>query len=115
MKDKRILIIVILLVVIVSFVVYNFSYRLKNNDDRDVLNGTRDNVTKNESDLKKTYCPINSIKDGVCIEIYKPVCGWFNPIKIQCIKYPCAETFSNSCFACSDDKVEYWTEEECPA
>lgn len=37
-----------------------------------------------------------------CIEIYQPVCGM--PIK---------QTFSNSCFACSDESVIYYIEGEC--
>lgn len=41
------------------------------------------------------------------------VCGWFNK-NIECLKYPCAETYSNSSDACSDSKVDYWTTGECP-
>jgi len=48
-----------------------------------------------------------------CIELYQPVCGWFKE-EISCIRYPCASTFSNSCFACIDDNVGYWTEGMCP-
>lgn len=68
---------------------------------------------KNKS-LDKNYCTSESRKGDVCITLYEPVCGWFDPEKIQCIKYPCAETFSNSCFACLDEKVLYWTDGECP-
>lgn len=50
----------------------------------------------------------------VCIEVYNPVCGWFEPSQVQCITYPCAQTFGNSCFACGDKKVAYYTEGECP-
>jgi hypothetical protein len=61
----------------------------------------------------KVTCP--NIREGeFCTEEYDPVCGWFNASKIQCIKYPCAQTFSNGCFACLDDKVDYWTKGECP-
>jgi len=56
------------------------------------------------------YC---TTRTGVCIELYNPVCGWFSP-DIQCVKYPCAQDFSNSCFACSDDNVLYYTEGACP-
>lgn len=48
-----------------------------------------------------------------CPEDYTPVCGWFNQ-SIQCIKYPCATTYSNSCEACNDLKIDYWTEGPCP-
>ena len=71
---------------------------------------------KNETGgkLKATDCTPEQKKAQVCIQIYKPVCGWFDPAKIQCIKYPCAQTFSNSCFACADEKVISWTGGECP-
>jgi|GEM_PF-1710713 len=49
----------------------------------------------------------------VCTEVWQPVCGWFGP-NIECFKYPCAGTFSNSCFACMNPIVEYWTDGECP-
>ncbi len=50
----------------------------------------------------------------ICTAIFKPVCGWFDPEKVQCITYPCALTFSNACHSCSDDDVLYWTDGECP-
>ncbi|TAL48149.1 hypothetical protein EPN87_01205 [archaeon] len=59
-------------------------------------------------------CAVNTTNQ-ICTAQYNPVCGWFDPAKIQCIRYPCAQTFSNSCFACSDDKVKYYTQGECPA
>ena len=61
---------------------------------------------------EKVFCPQQQAE--FCTEIYQPVCGWFDPDKIQCIKYPCAQTFSNSCYACRSERVEYWTEGECP-
>src|SRR3990167_1661406 len=61
---------------------------------------------------EKTSCSPESREADVCIELYRPVCGWFNE-NIQCVKYPCAQTFSNSCFACQDNKVAYWTEGSC--
>ncbi len=67
-----------------------------------------------EAKLEESYCTPEQKKAEVCIQIYDPVCGWFDPEKIQCIKYPCAQTFSNSCHACADEKVLYWTEGECP-
>ncbi|MFH1365401.1 MAG: hypothetical protein ABIH28_02365 [archaeon] len=49
-----------------------------------------------------------------CTEQYNPVCGWFNS-NIKCIMFPCAQTFGNSCSACSNKDVEYYTEGSCPA
>ena len=67
-----------------------------------------------KSESKKVYCPKESKGIVVCTEIYMPVCGWFDSKKIQCIKYPCAQKFSNSCFACGEENVKYYTEGECP-
>ena len=66
-----------------------------------------------QKEAAENYCTPEQKKADVCIQLYKPVCGWFDPKIIQCIKYPCAQTFSNSCFACADEKVLYWTEGEC--
>ncbi|MFH1649233.1 MAG: hypothetical protein ABIA93_01665 [Candidatus Woesearchaeota archaeon] len=61
-----------------------------------------------------TACNTEQRDVGACYEIYQPVCGWFNQ-SIQCIRYPCASTYSNDCFACQDGKVEYYTPGECPS
>jgi len=62
-----------------------------------------------------TLCTPEQRNAQACTLIYSPVCGWFDPVKIQCVRYPCAQTFSNGCSACSDDKVLYYTAGECPA
>ena len=66
----------------------------------------------NNTDLN--VCSPESRDNDFCIEWYQPVCGWFDPEQIQCIRYPCANTYSNSCHACRDDKVKYWSSGECP-
>jgi hypothetical protein len=63
---------------------------------------------------EKHFCSIVDRASEACMEVYDPVCGWFDPGQIQCIRYPCAATYSNSCFACIDSKVHYWTRGECP-
>jgi len=63
----------------------------------------------------KYFCDLDQRLVDTCIEIYEPVCGWNDPERIQCIRYPCASTYSNSCFACVNEDVLYWTEGECPA
>jgi hypothetical protein len=65
-------------------------------------------------DEARNYCTPEQRQAEACIEIYQPVCGWFDGEKIQCFAYPCAQTFSNFCFACMDENVLYWTEGECP-
>lgn len=59
------------------------------------------------------YCTSESRNAQVCPEIYGPVCGWFNS-NVNCIKYPCAAEYENSCRACADNKVEYYTSGACP-
>ncbi len=64
--------------------------------------------------INETYCEPEQRETDFCIEIYSPVCGWNNPETIQCVTFPCATTYSNSCFACQNPNVEYYTEGECP-
>ncbi|VVB77981.1 Uncharacterised protein [uncultured archaeon] len=68
---------------------------------------------ENCSTDKKTYCTPKQKKAEICPMYYSATCGWFNN-SIKCLKYPCAQTFSNPCVACADEKVEYYTEGECP-
>ena len=51
---------------------------------------------------QKVYCKEEQKNVEVCIEIYQPVCA-----------YPLNETFSNSCFACMGEQVEYYIQGEC--
>lgn len=66
------------------------------------------------SEAGRAYCTPESREVDACIEVYEPVCGWFSQ-EVQCLVYPCAVTYSNSCKACMDEAVEYWTEGECPS
>ncbi len=70
-------------------------------------------VLNPETGSAKNYCTAESRNADACIELYDPVCGWFGQ-DVQCLRYPCADTYSNSCFACMNENVEYWTEGECP-
>jgi hypothetical protein len=63
----------------------------------------------------KHYCQPSERGVDVCIEIYSPVCGWNDPDKIVCVTYPCASSYSNSCFACLNPEILYWTEGDCPS
>jgi hypothetical protein len=65
-------------------------------------------------DIGRTDCTPDQRNVDACIEIYQPVCGWFDSEQIVCVKFPCAVTFSNSCFACMDETILYYTEGECP-
>ena len=62
----------------------------------------------------RVYCTEEQKQADACIEIYQPVCGYSDPEKIQCIKFPCASTSPNSCVACSDESVKYWVDGICP-
>lgn len=61
----------------------------------------------------RNFCTTESRFAEACITLYDPVCGYFDET-IQCIKAPCAGTYSNSCVACLDKKVSYWVSGECP-
>jgi len=53
-------------------------------------------------------------RSEICPEIYQPVCGWFDPRRIQCFRYPCAGNYGNFCEACRDDIVMSVTKGRCP-
>jgi len=57
------------------------------------------------SESEKIYCKAEQRNIDVCIEIYAPVCGWSDSNIIK--------TYSNSCFACMDENVLFYTESEC--
>jgi|TARA_Y100000310_G_C20640076_1_gene793405 hypothetical protein len=63
---------------------------------------------------EKTFCSDASRDVDACIALYEPVCGWDDPDKIKCFKFPCASTYSNSCNACKNPNVLYWTSGDCP-
>lgn len=67
-----------------------------------------------EKEEEKVFCSNESRNVDACITLYDPVCGWNNPDKIKCIKFPCASTYSNSCNACKNSDVYYWTSGICP-
>jgi len=67
---------------------------------------------QNEQDDVKVFCKPGQREGDFCIQIDDPVCGWFGQ-NIQCIRYPCAQTFSNSCFACLNEDVAYHTKGSC--
>ena len=50
----------------------------------------------------RIYCEPEQREADVCITLYDPVCG------------DDGKTYSNSCGACKDEKVNYWVEGECP-
>jgi len=76
-----------------------------------------DSLTQIISSLEepvKTFCNEDQRNVDFCIEIYQPVCGWNDPSKINCITSPCADTYGNSCKACSNENVLYYISGECP-
>lgn len=64
---------------------------------------------------RETDCEPEQRNAEICAMDYNPVCGWNDPEKIQCIRYPCAQTYSNSCEACKNPDVKTWTRGECPS
>ncbi len=62
---------------------------------------------------KQNFCSPESRNAEACTMDYNPVCGY---VQVECITTPCnpvPETFSNSCVACSNEDVLYWTQGEC--
>lgn len=60
-----------------------------------------------------TFCTPASRNVDACIEIYQPVCG---QVQVECIIEPCEpapQDFSNSCFACMNDRVVSYTDGVC--
>lgn len=60
-------------------------------------------------------CTAEQREAEFCAEIYAPVCG---QVQVECFTTPCEpvpETFSNSCFACMNERVISYTEGACVA
>lgn len=75
--------------------------------------GDKNTNIDEEANETVVYCDPQSREGEFCTKVYSPVCGWFNKT-IQCIKYPCAQNYGNSCEACHNPGVEYYTSGECP-
>ncbi len=96
-----------------------YNIKLQRNYNRELEEVNLKNWTINNNagnsggDAKKNYCTASQRGAEICTMEYAPVCGWFDE-SIRCVKYPCAQTYSNTCMACSEEKVAYWTAGECP-
>ena len=91
----------IVLIIIIFFITFFIFNNILNKDAED-----------NETEMFD--CSDESRNVDSCANIYSPVCGL---VHIQCIQAPCnpvLETFPNSCVACSNSLVEYYTKGECP-
>ena len=67
----------------------------------------------NKESEERIYCEADQRNADFCIEIYQPVCGFVN---VECVTDPCPpdpQTFPNSCFACMNERVDYYLEGEC--
>ena len=70
-------------------------------------------VPKKNLEENRNYCTLDSRNAELCTEIYQPVCGY---VQVECITTPCdpvPETFSNSCFACMNERTQYYVDGEC--
>lgn len=66
-----------------------------------------------DEEASVSYCGPRSSEEVMCIEIYAPVCA---QVQVECVTTPCdpvPQTFSNSCFACANDRVVSYTEGAC--
>ena len=58
-------------------------------------------------------CTQEQKDNDVCIEIFAPVCA---QVQVECVTAPCnpvPQTFPNSCFACSEDRVISYVDGSC--
>ena len=60
------------------------------------------NSKSTNTNSDKHFCSAQSRNAQLCSQIYSPVCG-----------YPIIKTYSNSCFACMDNSIEYYLDGEC--
>lgn len=58
-----------------------------------------------DDSLEKNYCTQDQREVDICTEEWNPVCGHKGEELF--------ETYSNSCFACRNPEVIYWTKGEC--
>lgn len=86
----------------------------KTEEEDQVEENIENEVEEETEEDASTECYAEQRDVDACIQIYAPVCGWSDE-SIQCITYPCASTYSNSCFACQNKDVSHWTPGECPA
>ncbi len=92
-KTKRIMkknVLMIVSVIVILVLIGAIAYILINNQGK-AGNGNG-----------KTYCTEASRSAEVCTEIYQPVCG-----------FPAEKTYSNPCFACMNEAVDYYVSGEC--
>ena len=65
------------------------------------------------NDNEVFICDSESRLVEACIEIYDPVCA---SVRVECVTEPCDpinQTYSNSCFACQNSRVESFVKGEC--
>ena len=62
------------------------------------------------------YCTTSSHDVSSCENVDEPVCGWYDLSKVNCAPgEPCVRSvFPNSCKACQNDNIQYWTDGDCP-
>src|SRR3990172_10840010 len=101
MESRKGILILIFILLLLAVLFYTFSLNENDTETTDRTHG-------------KTFCKPEDRNAEICTEIYQPVCGWFDPAKIQCIRYPCAVIFCNPFSSCMDENVLYYTEGECP-
>src|SRR6056297_683365 len=112
LNNKKIILLVVFLLIVVLFSLFiNNSFKRSkytNNPERCnvsegyIWNETYEHCLK-ESEI--TYCKPGQRDSDVCIQVYNPVCGFTQEGE--------KETFSNSCVACLNSKVDFYIQGEC--
>ncbi len=88
---------------------------IQNNIDhnKNLNNKIEQTINNQNASLTFKECTNESRKVEYCIELYKPVCGWFTNNPTECKNIYCRESYANSCFACKDKRVIGYTEGKC--
>lgn len=71
-------------------------------------------LNKTIGNLTEHVCSSTSKQKDLCIQVFSPVCGWFDKDVLGCTGSDCMRVFSNACEACKQQDVVFWTDGECP-
>jgi len=71
------------------------------------------NITNNKNTNEKNYCKPSDRKNINCTISDNFVCGFLNNNSTECAIAPCSITYTNSCDACIDTNISYWTIGKC--
>jgi hypothetical protein len=84
----------------------------RSDENRTIGQNGQNQNNQDQNGNNYNFCSNDDRNVDVCFELYRPVCGWFYK-NISCLNPPCNLIFNNECYACKDERVEYWTFGNC--